>query len=176
MKNLDHENWLLADGDGKALPADVRNWREAFLCVTLGAAVPEALRRMFEAARGGMLYGYFFQPLMAMGLEQCYRTLERAARMRCEQLGLAVTCADSQGRSHPLSFSHNLRALGKQGLIAGEEQTRWQQVKELRDWLTSPEHQGVVTHEHAVIALARTAELLDRLFSNQSSPGEPALG
>jgi hypothetical protein len=67
-----------------------------------------------------------------------------------------------------LSFSHNLRALGKQGLIAGDDQQRrWQQVKELRDWLTAPEHQGVVTHEHAVTALTRTAELLDRLFSGE---------
>ncbi len=164
MKTINHENWLQADIGGKERNADPRKWREAFLSIRLDPAVDREVARMFEAARGGMLYGYFFQPLMAMGLEQCYRVLESGARARCRQAGLAVTCADSQGRQHPLSFGHNLRALAKLGLIVEADLLLWHQARELRDWVVAPEHQAVLTLDHGVTALARAAELLGKLF------------
>lgn len=164
MKEINHENWLLADAGGKERNADARKWREAFLGIHLDPTVDREVTRMFEAARGGMLYGFFFQPLMNMGLEQCYRVLESGARARCRQAGLDVTCADSQGRQHPLSFGHNLRALAKLGLIEDTDLLQWHQARELRDWVAAPGHQAVLTLEHGVTALARTAELLGRLF------------
>ncbi|MDP2832310.1 MAG: hypothetical protein Q8Q28_03250 [Pseudomonadota bacterium] len=164
MKVIDHDNCLLADRAGKSQVADAREWREAFLSIRLDPAVHGEVARMFEAARGGMLYGYFFQPLMAMGVEQCYRVLERGARARCVQAGLPVDCADSQGKQHPLSFGHNLRALAKLGLIADSDLKRWQQARELRDWGAAPEHQATITLDHGVTALSRAAELLGRLF------------
>jgi len=164
MKAINHDNWLLADAGSKGQIADSRRWREAFLSIRLDPAVNREVASMFEAARGSMLYGYFFQPLMALGLEQCYRVLENGSRVRCAQAGLPVFCADSRGRQHPLSFGHNLRALAVQGLISDADQALWQQARELRDWVAAPEHQAVLTLEHGVTALARAAELLGRLF------------
>jgi hypothetical protein len=164
MKTINHENWLLADPGGKDRNADAGKWREALLGIRLDPAVDREVARMFEAARGGMLYGYFFQPLMAMGLEQCYRVLERGARARCLQADLAVSCADSQGKQHPLSFGHNLRALAKLGLITEADLVLWHQARELRDWVADPAHQALLTLDHGVTALARAAELLGRLF------------
>ena len=148
MKVINHENWLLADACGKRQSADARKWRAAFLSIRLDPAVNREAARMFEAARGGLLYGYFFQPLMALGLEQCYRALESGARARCAQAGLPVFCGDSQGRQHPLSFGHNLRALAKQGLISDADLALWQQARELRDWVAAPEHQATLTLDH----------------------------
>ncbi len=163
MKTIDQDNWLRADsGNGRG--ADARKWREAFLSIRLDAAVNVDVARMFEAARGGMLYGYFFQPLMAMGVEQCYRVLESGVRARCIEAALPVSCADSQGKQHPLSFGHNLRALVKLGLIPAADLKRWQQAREMRDWVVAPEHQSALTLEHGVTALARAAELLGQLY------------
>lgn len=165
MKAINHDNWLLADAGGKGQVADASKWREAFLSIRLDPAVHREVARLFETARGGMLYGYFFQPLLAMGVEQCYRVLESGARARCAQAGLPVYCADGQGKPHPLSFGHNLRALAKQGLISDADLKRWQQARELRDWVAAPEHQAALTLDHGVTALSRAAELLGKLFS-----------
>lgn len=164
MKHIDHDNWLRADAGGRAEVMDADRWRGAFLDIRLDPAVPADIARMFEAARGGMVYGYFFQPLLAMGVEQCYKVLERGARTRCDQAGLPVTCADSQGKPYPLSFAHNLRALSRLGLIADTDLPLWRQAPELRDWVAAPEHQAALNLEHGRTALARAGELLGRLF------------
>ncbi len=164
MKAINHDNWLLGDPAGKGRVADVGLWREAFLSIRLAPAVPREVARMFEAARGGMLYGFFFQPLLAMGVEQCYRVLEQGARARCAQAGLPVYCGDSQGKPHALSFAHNLRALAKQSLVSEADLALWRQAHELREWVAAPEHQATLTLDHGVTALTRAAELLGRLF------------
>ncbi len=164
MKSINHDNWLRADTSSQERSVDARIWREAFLSIRLEPEVGPDIARMFEAARGGMLYGYFFRPLLAMGVEQCYRVLEYGARVRCLAADLPVTCADNQGRQHPLSFGHNLRALARLGLISPEDLNLWLQAREMRDWVVAPEHQTALTQEHGATALARAAELLGRLF------------
>ncbi len=166
MKSINHDNWLQADTRGPDRDGDARIWRETILTVRLDAAVNREVARMFEAARGGLLYGYFFQPLLAMGVEQCYRVLESGARARCAEAGLVVSCNDNQGRAHPLSFGHNLRALLQQGLIPETDRVLWQQAREMRDWVATPEHQAILTRDHGATALARVAELLGRLYRN----------
>lgn len=163
MKKLHHENWLLADAEG-GLAGEARKWRETFLAIALDPAIPAAVALMFESARGGMLYGYFFQPLLALGVEQCYRCMERGARERAAAAGLETQCQDSQGRSHPLSFAHNLRALGKLGVIDEADLLLWKQAREMREWVAAPEHHAALTLDHAATALARASELLGRLF------------
>jgi len=168
MKAINHDNWLQADSGGRGPVADVRIWRQSFLSIRLNPAVPADVARLFEAARGGMLYGYFFQPLLITGVEQCYRALEIGARARCAQLGLPVACNDSHGKAHPLSFGHNLSVLARQGLIQEADLMLWRQARELRDWVAAPEHHAALTMNHCATALTRAAELLGRLF--QVSP------
>jgi hypothetical protein len=111
-----------------------------------------------------MVYGYFFRPLLVLGVEHCYRLLEVAARSRCVLAGMPVSCADSQGKEHPLSFSHNLRALVSRGIIPEDDLKLWHQARELRNWAAEPEHQSALSAEHGLTALERTAELLGTLF------------
>ena len=167
MKLINHDNWLQADAGGANRFGDDRQWREAIFHVRLEGTVDREVARLFEAARGGLLYGYFFQPLLAMGVEQCYRVLESGARARCAEAGLAVSCNDNQGRAHPLSFGHNLRALMKQGLIPDEDLLLWQQAREMREWVAAPAHQSLLTLDHGVTALTRVAELLGRLYRGE---------
>jgi hypothetical protein len=167
MKVINHDNWLLADAGGRGQVADSRIWRQAFLSIRLDSAVPADVARLFEAARGGMLYGYFFQPLLILGVEQCYRVLEVGARARCEQLGLPVSCGDRSGKAHPLSFGHNLGVLVKQGLIQDADLILWRQARELRDWASAPEHHAALTMQHCATALSRAAALLGTLFQTR---------
>jgi hypothetical protein len=166
MKVIDHDNWLLADAPTREQVADVRGWRQAFLGVRLDPCVPQDVARLFEAARGGMLYSYFFQPLLISGVEQCYRALEFGARIRCAQLGVDVYCHDNRGKAYPLSFGHNLKLLAGQGLIDAADLALWQQARELREWVAVPAHQASLNQSHGVTALSRAAELLGRLFRN----------
>lgn len=166
MKVIDHDNWLLADAAGRGQVADVRAWRQAFLGIGLDPTVPQDVVRLFEAARGGMLYSYFFQPLLISGVEQCYRALESGARVRCAQMGVDVYFTDKQGKVHPLSFGHNLRLLAKHGLIEDADMTLWHHARELREWVALPAHQAALTLEHGVTALSRAAALLNKLFNN----------
>lgn len=170
MKSINHDNWLQADANGPSPYGDDRSWREAIFHVRLEGTVDREVARLFEAARGGLLYGYFFQPLLAMGVEQCYRVLESGARARCAEAGLAVSCNDNQGRAHPLSFGHNLRALMKEGLIPDADLLLWQQAREMREWVATPAHQSLLTLDHGVTALTRVAELLGRLYRGKRSP------
>ena len=161
MKRITSDNWLQADG---AMPGSSEAWRDAFLRIQLDAAVPDEIATMFEAARGAMIYGRFFSPLLTMGVEHCYRLLEVAARSRCLGLGLPVVIVDRQGKEHPLSFEHMLRALVAEGAVTPEENGRWQQARELRNWAAQPQHQSILTPSHGVTALLNTAELLGKLF------------
>lgn len=162
MKKLSADNWLQPDGP---VSGGSEAWRDAFLNIHLDARVPAEIAAMFDAARGAMIYGRFFAPLVSLGVEHCYRLLEAAARVRCGQLGLEVDFTDKQGKRHDLSFDHKLRQLQAQGALEVEDIERWQQARELRNWAADPAHQAVLTPSHGVTALMRTAELLGKLFA-----------
>jgi hypothetical protein len=162
MKKLSADNWLQPDGP---VAGGSEAWRDAFLGIHLDRRVPADIAAMFDAARGAMIYGRFFAPLVSLGVEHCYRLLEAAARARCLQLGLEVDFADKQGRRHELSFDHNLRQLQAHGALDVAALGRWQQARELRNWAADPAHQAVLTPSHGVTALTRTAELLAGLFA-----------
>jgi len=161
MKRITADNWLQPDGD---TAGGSEAWRDAFLRIRFDAAVPEEIESMFEAARGAMIYGRFFAPLLTMGVEHCYRLLEAAARSRCLSLGLSVVVVDGHGREHPLSYEHNLRALVAAGAIGLDENERWQQARDLRNWAANPDHQAILSPTHGVTALMHCAELLGKLF------------
>ncbi len=164
MKHINQMNWMEPDTSGEFARVDPEAWRDAFLAIRLHEGVPSEIVELFEAARGCMIYGWFFSPLMILGVEQCYRLLEAAVRVRCMQLELPVAVQDRQGRTHALSFSRNLRQLIERGAISKEDATLWKQAGELRHWAALPEHPVPVGPDHASTALTRAASLLNRLF------------
>lgn len=164
-KRLNRTNWLEPDQHGRPASVDAEAWRDAFLAIRLDPRVPAEIAAMFEAARGCMIYGGFFAPLVTLGVEHCYRLLEAAVRARCTQLGLPVAFRDRQGKERPLSFQHNLRQLIGREVVSEADATLWRQAGELRDWAALPEHHAAVGQDHAITALTRAAGLLGRLFA-----------
>lgn len=169
MKRLNRTNWLEPDQHGNPVPVDAEAWRDAFLAIRLDPRVPAEIAAMFEAARGCMIYGSFFAPLVTLGVEHCYRLLEAAVRVRCAQLGLPVAFRDRLGKDRPLSFQHNLRQLVGREIVSDADAALWRQAGELRDWAALPERHAAVGPDHAITALTRAAGLLGRLFASPAS-------
>ena len=96
-KILSAENWQKPDpvtasfvsvdwGTGVATAMDGNAFASAFLDVELDCA-PAGLREMFDVARGAMVYGWFYYPLYALGIEQLFRVAEHAVSLRYEAEG-----------------------------------------------------------------------------------------
>lgn len=165
MKRITPQNWLKSDATGAMANVDPLAWRDNLLAISLDDRVPEAIAAMFETARGSVIYGGFFAPLVTLGVEHCYWVLEAGVRTRCAQLGLPVSFQDKQGKAHVLSFAHNLRQLTDKGVIAREDATLWKQAGELREWAALPKHPDQIGPDHAATAISRAAALLNKLFA-----------
>ena len=161
MKRITSHNWLEPDQIDVTPPA----WCDAFLTIRLDERVPAEIAAMFETARGSVIYGGFFAPLVVLGVEHCYRVLEAGVRARCVQQGLPVFFNDKDGKEHPLSFAHNLRQLTDRGTIAPDDLELWKQAGELRAWAALPKHGSLIGAEHATTALSNAAMLLNKLFA-----------
>lgn len=72
---------------GQTRPIDFDERRRHTLDINLTEKAPLEVRRMFEVARGAVVYGYFFYPLYVLGAEQLFRVAEAAVTLKCEQMG-----------------------------------------------------------------------------------------
>ena len=107
---------------------DREKWVAWFHEPQLEMGVPENIRRMFEIARGTMLYGWYYYPLLAVGQDQCFRVLEAAARTAYAQLsGLTVEVAGN------LPYHAVLKRLVIAKAISSSDSDRWEIAREIRN-------------------------------------------
>jgi hypothetical protein len=76
FKRITAENWQDADVPRLFGLTTPDNWIGAHLQPQLSPNVPQEIAALFEVARGSMIYGWFFYPLITLGAEQCYRVLD----------------------------------------------------------------------------------------------------
>src|SRR5258708_6154164 len=94
FKSITAANWDDADEQSllwmqmTSVAKTPAEWVSYFLRPVPSDAVPDNVAALLDVARGAMIYGLLFYPLVTLGSEQCYRVLESAIRLRCEQLGL----------------------------------------------------------------------------------------
>lgn len=139
-------------------------WVEGCLKPTLQPKVPKDVAALFEVARGCMIYGWFFYPLITLGTEQCHRVLETAAKVRCQQLGLQTTRQQKNRKRTATSFAENIEALVKQGAISPTDAPRWKSTRKLRNWASHPDFQTVLAPGMTLGRLQRSVDLLNSLF------------
>lgn len=167
FKKLTTENWLEPDGfnfykvslsvkTGQTRPIDFDERRRYMLDINITEKSPLEIRRMFEAARGAIFYGYFFYPLYVLGAEQLFRVAEAAVTLRCEQMGAKT------GR---MRFVDKIKYLVGASAISAQEEESWQAIRELRNAASHPDMQTLFDSADALLFLQLIAGKINSLFT-----------
>ena len=80
FKHITAANWQEPDLPCSFFCYTSDYWVEAHLKPRLGPNVPSDVVALFEVARGAMIYGWFFYPIITLGAEQCLRVLEAGVK------------------------------------------------------------------------------------------------
>lgn len=153
FKRIHAENWNVPDIPRFFPDFSESLWVQTHLAVYLNPNVPADLQKLFEVSRGAMIYGWFFYPLLTVGAQQAERLLESAVWMRCKNGGWKVG-----------NYHNNLKTLVQHGVIAAEDESRWQAARMLRNAASHQKQQTIYSPGMAFGNLALTAEWLNQLF------------
>lgn len=149
-------NWLAPDRESSLPNWSSEQWIASFLKPQLDNDVPAEVRRLFEIARGCMIYSWFFYPLATLGFEQITRVMESAVCQRCEMLKLRT------GR-----YEENINALVRTGVISVADQPRWHAGRRLRNSRSHPEDIMLIDPGQAWGQLENCTELINSLFAER---------
>jgi hypothetical protein len=166
FKRITAANWRDADVTKFFPRLTPEAWVRPFLRPQLNAKVPTEIAALFEVARGSMIYGWFFYPVITLASQQCYRVLETAARMRCELAGISTRKPQKAktGKRRDTTFDENIRALAAAGIISAGDKRRWDAARQLRNWSSHPTRQSIQDPATAKSGLNVTVELVNKLY------------
>lgn len=167
FKRISAENWQLPDVTKFYPNLTPETWSKRYLLPQLDPKVPTEIAALFEVARGSMIYGWYFYPLLTLAAEQLYRVMEAAARQRCEIAGIPTRKPAKRGQAkmRDTNFDENIKALVKVDIISQPDLIRWDATRRLRNWASHPTKQLIQDPGEARSALKVTAELINRLFA-----------
>jgi hypothetical protein len=160
-KQISAANWQQIDAAPKiwcemtAVAKTNEEWIKFFFLPKLNSKVPPEIAKLLEVARGAMIYGWNFYPLLTLGVEQCCRLLDTGTRIRCKQLGISAGNAP---------FKQNIDALIKLGIVSKNDEVRWNAVRSLRNLSSHPERQSLFDPGQAQGTLSLVVEFLNDLF------------
>ena len=164
MKKLGLKNWRDPDVPKFFSGITEEAWVSAAMEPKLIATVPAEVIRLFEVARGSILYGWFFYPLLTLASEQLHRVQEAAVRERCKLAGIPIE-QQKNGRRLDRSFKKLIADLNTKGIIPSDEMRAWNAVRELRNSSSHPERQSIMPPGHAIAGIDATARQINQLFA-----------
>jgi hypothetical protein len=159
FKKITNANWRQFDEATKlwceitAAAKTNEDWIKFFSYPTLNPKVPEGIAALLEVARGAMIYGLYFKPLLTLGDDQCWRILETGIRFRCQQAGIPTT-----------TFDANIKTLIKERIISTTDEKRWKAVRNLRNEASHPKQQLGLDPGSAQSDLNSVVDCLNDLF------------
>src|SRR6185503_17220762 len=118
FKRLSLENWLSVDPAWQGVvmssskPDPSEAWVFDLVRSELNVAVPLPVRKLFEVARGTLVYSLMFYPLLTLGTEQIFRVFDVAISEKCKQLNAPAKVN---------VFADKITWLAKQGVIESHE-------------------------------------------------------
>jgi hypothetical protein len=142
-------------------------WVAAFMEPRLDRRVPERVAELVEAARGAMLYGWFFYPLYAVAEDQLFIAAEAALRAKY----VAVTGTKVSQEKLPRFKRLRLWAL-KQGVIQEGDEIWWEATERLRNATAHTPIQRLGPPGAALQSLASTCARISALYRE----GDPNAG
>jgi hypothetical protein len=172
FKQITIANWLDRDMPSGFSRLTPDSWVEHNMEPQPGPNVPTDIAALFEVARGAMVYGWFFYPLITLAAEQCSRVLEAGVKACCVAHGIPTQRLDKNG--HPLrtnsgrpidtTYSENIAMLIKAEIIPASETDLWKASRELRNMFSHPERQMIFPPGITLGMLLMTADRLNKLF------------
>lgn len=127
-----------------------------FLEPKLNLQVPIPVQRLFEVARGTLIYGYYFYPLFTLGIEQLSRVSESAITEKCLSLSI---------KKRKDSFNEKLKALKNQNIIKETDFEFWDNTRQLRNYFSHPENQNLFPPGVSFGMLKTITQKINELFS-----------
>lgn len=161
FKRLTLDNWLAVDPAwvgvvmSSSLPNASDAWVFDLVQSKLDPAVPLNVRRLFEIARGTLVYSLMFYPLLTLGTEQMFRVFEAALSTKCAALGAPAKVS---------TFAGKIEWLAKSGAIVAHEQDRWTAIRHLRNEASHPKDQSIFPPSEALHIVDAAIELINPLF------------
>lgn len=152
------------------------SWVEHNQQPQLGSNVPTDIAVLFEVARGAMVYGWFFNPLITLAMEQCSRVLEAGVKACCLEHRIPTQRLDKKGsplrtksgRPIDTSYSENIAMLVKAELIPASDTDLWNMARDLRNLFSHPERQMIFPPGVTLGMLQTTSVRLNELFPSQN--------
>lgn len=168
FKKLTIDNWLEPDrisssfvrispADGQVHAVNGEDYVRAILGPKLIGWVPSDVRKLFEVARGALMYGYFFYPLYTLAAEQLFRVMETAASLKCKAM---------RAPSNVRTFERKIEYLCRKEVISERQEARWHAARKLRNIASHPERQSIYLPGPAIGILERVADQVNSLFSS----------
>ena len=124
-KHLSAESWRQADPQFLAEAGlTLDEWARAVLRPELPRPVPADIRQLFETARGTLLYGAFYLPVLNLAADQLYRVADAALNVRAFGPG---------GNRDRLGFAPRIGFAVQRGWIAAADEMQWMSLAALRN-------------------------------------------
>lgn len=170
IKALSLENWMdpdplmrdlvMPNDDGTISYMEGKDWAFSILNLKITETIPIEIRKLYEIARGSMLYGYFFYPLYTLAEEQLYRVAEAAVTEKCNQ----IAAAESLKKIKTKTFEDKLGFLHDNDVITKQEHEQWTDIRKLRNIASHPEQQTIITPGMALDTLDQLVYKINCLF------------
>jgi len=125
----------------------------------LNEDVPIEVRKLYEVARGALVYGYFFYPLYTLACEQLFRVGEAAIIFRCKMFSPQLA---------KRTFEKKIEFLFKQGILNDLEKQRWHALRELRNISSHPIDQSIYPPGPVIGILTQMSDDINTLFSEKT--------
>ena len=163
FKRLTLDNWLTIDPawQGFVMSTSIGrpdlSWVHDLLQTNLSGQVPIKVRRLYEVARGVLVYSLIFYPFLALGIEQMYRVADTATMARCKLAG-----ADYRETKR---YVDRINWLAQQNIIQKEDLERWHALRQLRNDTSHPRDQMIMPPGIVLSLISDILELIDLLFA-----------
>ncbi len=160
-KRLTLENWLTVDPAwcgvvmSSSRPDPSEAWVHDLIQTELDPAVPLPIRKLFEIARGTLVYSLMFYPLLTVGTEQMFRVFDTAVSAKCKAM---------QAPEKIQRFADKIKWLEKQAVISPGQRPRWDAIRHLRNQASHPTDQSILPPAEALTILDIAVELINTLF------------
>lgn len=165
VKSVTPENWLEQDGaaaiwvnldmrDGTVRPTTGEDWIKSVNTIRLDPVVPIEVADLFEFAKGGLGYGYFYYPLFTLVTQQLLRVADIAIEVLFDSLAI---------KPKPRSLDRRIVILRERWLIDDDQYFMLDLLRYMRNSATHGSSRTIMMPTGAIRDISWVADLISNL-------------